>query len=233
MTNSLFSLNRQRDGARPEDPRGSAAADADGRAAVTDERAAAREHARERAERAAREQQRHEPSLVHGADDPARKDAVERDKAERHDAERSRREPAQASAVREAERASRDAAATSPKTQREPHEQASGGADVLQPDGSRALGTSHLGTNADKSWQRWREIQGDFVDQPRRAVSDAHALVGEVLDGIIRQFEQERGQLEQRWSRGEDVSTEDLRRCLQTYRDFFGRLLANVETKPS
>src|SRR5690606_23244204 len=142
----------------------------------------------------------------------------------------SRRERASASAARDAERASRDPAPTPGKTHRD--ERASG-AGALEPDGSRALGTSHLGTNAEKSWQRWREIQGDFVDQPRRAVSDAHALVGEVLDGIVRQFEHERGQLEQRWSRGEDVSTEDLRRCLQTYRDFFGRLLANVETKPS
>jgi hypothetical protein len=37
--------------------------------------------------------------------------------------------------------------------------------------------------------------------------------------------------MEQRWSSGESVSTEDLRTCLQTYRDFFGRLLSKVDAK--
>jgi hypothetical protein len=91
----------------------------------------------------------------------------------------------------------------------------------------QGLGTSYLGNNdTDEPWQQWRAIQANFVDNPRSAVSEAHGLVGQVIDNIVRQFENERGQLEQRWSSGEDVSTEDLRKCLQTYRDFFGRLLA-------
>jgi hypothetical protein len=93
----------------------------------------------------------------------------------------------------------------------------------------RGLGTSYLGEGTtEESWQRWREIQANFVDDPRRSVADAHGLVGEVIDGIVHRFENERQQLEQRWSSGEDVSTEDLRHCLQRYRDFFGRLLANL-----
>lgn len=62
-------------------------------------------------------------------------------------------------------------------------------------------------------------------------MSDAHALVGKLIEDIVHKFENERTQLEQRWSSGEDVSTEDLRTCLQTYRDFFGRLLATNEPK--
>lgn len=93
----------------------------------------------------------------------------------------------------------------------------------------RPLGTSYLGEGTtDDSWQRWRQIQANFVDDPRRSVSDAHGLVGEVIEGIVHRFENERLELEQRWSSGEDVSTEDLRHCLQRYRDFFGRLLANL-----
>lgn len=93
----------------------------------------------------------------------------------------------------------------------------------------RPLGTSYLGEGTtEESWQRWRQIQGNFVDDPRRSVADAHGLVGEVIDGIVHRFENERQELEQRWSSGEDVSTEDLRHCLQRYRDFFGRLLANL-----
>ena len=94
------------------------------------------------------------------------------------------------------------------------------------------LGTSYLGDGkSDESWQRWRQIQGDFVDDPRNSVAEAHALVGELIDGIVRRFEGEREQLEQRWAEGEDVSTDDLRLCLQRYRDFFGRLLSNMEAR--
>ena len=91
------------------------------------------------------------------------------------------------------------------------------------------LGTSFLGhASTDEHWQAWRQIQANFVDNPRSAVSDAHALVGRLIEDIVHRFEGERNQLEQRWSSGQDVSTEELRRCLQTYRDFFGRLLPNV-----
>ena len=94
------------------------------------------------------------------------------------------------------------------------------------------FGTSYLGGSSDEQWQKWRQIQADFVDNPRSAVSDAHRLVGEMMDDIVRRFEDERNQLEQRWSSGQDVNTEELRTCLQTYRDFFGRLLAtNVGDK--
>lgn len=98
---------------------------------------------------------------------------------------------------------------------------------------NNGFGTSYLGgSNTEAAWQKWREIQGDFVDNPQTAVSNAHGLVSNLIDDMVRKFEDERNQLEQRWSSGEDVSTEDLRRCLQTYRDFFNRLLAtNVDAK--
>ena len=60
----------------------------------------------------------------------------------------------------------------------------------------RPLGTSYLGEGmTEDSWQRWRQIQGNFVDDPRRSVADAHGLVGEVIDGIVHRFENERQQL--------------------------------------
>jgi hypothetical protein len=95
-----------------------------------------------------------------------------------------------------------------------------------------SFGTSFLGNHdTEEQWQQWRQIQADFVDNPQSAVSDAHGLVGRLIDDIVGKFNNERNQLEQRWSSGEDVSTEDLRTCLQTYRDFFGRLLATNEPK--
>jgi hypothetical protein len=97
------------------------------------------------------------------------------------------------------------------------------------PRGDGSFGTSYLNdVKSDESWQQWRQIQSNFVDDPRRAVAEAHGLVGDLMNTIVRQFEAERGQLEQRWSKGEDVDTEELRNCLQRYRDFFGRLLTNV-----
>ena len=73
---------------------------------------------------------------------------------------------------------------------------------------------------------RWDAIQTGFVDEPRAAVEQAHALVGEMTKRLTDVFTHERGQLEEQWSRGEHVSTEDLRVALKRYRSFFERLLS-------
>jgi hypothetical protein len=73
---------------------------------------------------------------------------------------------------------------------------------------------------------RWEEIQTRFVDDPRRAVEDADALVATVMRQLAEGFASERERLEGMWGRGEDVGTEDLRVTLQRYRSFFQRLLA-------
>jgi hypothetical protein len=79
-----------------------------------------------------------------------------------------------------------------------------------------------------KTSERWQQIQGEFVDDPRKAVGDAHQLVGELVQRIVDGFTHERGELEAQWSKGDSVSTEDLRVCLQHYREFFSRLLPSV-----
>jgi hypothetical protein len=73
---------------------------------------------------------------------------------------------------------------------------------------------------------RWNEIQGSFVDEPRRAVEQADHLVAETMKRLAESFSKERSSLEAQWDRGEQVSTEDLRQALQRYRSFFNRLLA-------
>jgi hypothetical protein len=73
---------------------------------------------------------------------------------------------------------------------------------------------------------RWDQIQTGFVDEPRRAVEDADSLVAELMQYLARTFADERQNLEGQWTRGDDVSTEDLRIALQRYRFFFSRLLA-------
>ena len=72
---------------------------------------------------------------------------------------------------------------------------------------------------------RWEAIQQGFVDDPRRAVTDADALVDDVLKKLSTTFEEQHDQLEGQWNDGEP-DTEDLRFALRRYRDFFDRLLA-------
>ena len=58
---------------------------------------------------------------------------------------------------------------------------------------------------------RWESIQVTFVDDPRRAVEEADGLVAHVMQQLAEGFARERETLEGQWTRGEDVSTEDLR----------------------
>jgi len=79
--------------------------------------------------------------------------------------------------------------------------------------------------------ERWHSIQAEFVDDPRESVAQAHQLVSELMQHIVDTFSDERKQLEQQWSDGQSVSTEELRMCLQRYRTFFTRLLP-LDQKP-
>jgi hypothetical protein len=73
--------------------------------------------------------------------------------------------------------------------------------------------------------ERWEEVQASFVDRPQEAVQEADALVADLMQRITANFTRERERLEQQWSQGDDVSTEDLRVALTRYRSFFERLL--------
>jgi len=73
---------------------------------------------------------------------------------------------------------------------------------------------------------RWSEVQTGFVDEPRQAVEQADGLVAEMMQRLASVFAGERTGLEEQWSRGDNISTEDLRVALQRYRSFFDRLLS-------
>jgi hypothetical protein len=68
-------------------------------------------------------------------------------------------------------------------------------------------------------------VQTGFIDEPRRAVEQANALVAEVIQQIDKTFSDEQLKLEQQWNRGDNLSTEDHRLTLRRYRSFFDRLL--------
>lgn len=73
---------------------------------------------------------------------------------------------------------------------------------------------------------QWESIQTGFVDEPRAAVEQADALVSQVVTRLIDVFTHERSALEGQWSKGDHVSTEDLRIAFTRYRSFFHRLLS-------
>jgi hypothetical protein len=73
---------------------------------------------------------------------------------------------------------------------------------------------------------QWDAIQTGFVDEPRRAVEEADALVALVIKRLSEVFADERAGLEHQWGRGDEISTEDLRIALRKYRSFFERLLS-------
>lgn len=73
---------------------------------------------------------------------------------------------------------------------------------------------------------QWDAIQTGFVDEPRRAVVEADALVALVTKRLTEVFADERDALEHQWGRGDQISTEDLRVALRKYRSFFERLLS-------
>ena len=74
--------------------------------------------------------------------------------------------------------------------------------------------------------ERWEQVQSRFVDDPREAVAEADNLVSDVTQSLASKFADQRSGLEQQWSKGEDVQTEDLRQTMQRYRTLFERLLA-------
>jgi hypothetical protein len=73
---------------------------------------------------------------------------------------------------------------------------------------------------------RWDAVQTGFVDEPRQAVEQADQLVAEAMKRLAEVFATERNSLEEQWSRGNEVGTEELRVALRRYRAFFDRLLS-------
>ena len=72
---------------------------------------------------------------------------------------------------------------------------------------------------------RWDAVKGGFVDEPSKAVAEADALVGELLDELQTLFSEQRQGIERSLA-ADETSTEDMRLALRRYRSFFDRLLS-------
>ncbi|HEV7973467.1 hypothetical protein [Amycolatopsis sp.] len=79
--------------------------------------------------------------------------------------------------------------------------------------------------DVDRFRQDWQAIQIAFVDDPKRAVSEADELVASVIQSLAATFASHKSDLESQWRQGE-AATEDLRVALRRYRSFFNQLLS-------
>ena len=95
-----------------------------------------------------------------------------------------------------------------------------------EPAGVEKSAPLFAGAESQELRSRWDRIQTGFVDEPRKSVEQADALVASTMKRLAEIFAQERSKLESQWGRGDNVSTEDLRVALQRYRSFFTRLLS-------
>ena len=71
---------------------------------------------------------------------------------------------------------------------------------------------------------RWDAIQAGFIDDPRRTVESASALVAEIWDETVRAITDEREGVDGRWQDTES-STDDFRVAMQDYRDLYARFM--------
>jgi hypothetical protein len=98
--------------------------------------------------------------------------------------------------------------------------------EMNRPDNQSTSGPLFPNNELDGLRTRWKEIQTNFVDEPRKAVEQADTLVASAMKRLAEVFADERSNLEKQWDRGDNVSTEDLRVAFQRYRSFFDRLLS-------
>ena len=71
--------------------------------------------------------------------------------------------------------------------------------------------------------RRWNAVQGDFVEDPRRAVGEAGSLLAELLEQIGKNLRQRRTEMD--GSRSGEPDTEGLRQELRRYRAVMQRML--------
>ncbi|MGW1881874.1 hypothetical protein [Streptomyces sp. NPDC001970] len=149
--------------------------------------------------------------LAHPKTDTFREDTSTRDEAPAYPGEATPLPGATEEAPEEApaEPAEEPAAAEEPPTAAAPEQ----GPPLIAPE------------EAESYRDRWQEIQGTFVDDPRDSVRAADALVADVIQSLAANFADHKKELESQWSRGEEIETEGLRVALQRYRTFFNRLL--------
>jgi hypothetical protein len=73
--------------------------------------------------------------------------------------------------------------------------------------------------------ERWRGIQAEFIDDPRRAVQDADRLVTDVTQAFTTRLEQRQRSLTSGWQQDGRQETEQLRLTMRHYRALVDQVL--------
>jgi hypothetical protein len=101
---------------------------------------------------------------------------------------------------------------------------------IIDPEIEQSITTLFENGEAEHFRTVWLEVQGRFVDDPIDSVREADNLVNAVLENIEETLENKKMLLEDQWTSGGNVSTEELLLVLKQYRSFFNRLLSLVES---
>lgn len=72
---------------------------------------------------------------------------------------------------------------------------------------------------------RWNSVRNGFVDDPRKSVEQADALVEYATRRMAELLTEERNNLQKQWNPDAACTTDHLRLLLQRYHSFFERLL--------
>ncbi|RSM84904.1 hypothetical protein DMH04_18730 [Kibdelosporangium aridum] len=102
---------------------------------------------------------------------------------------------------------------------RAPETRTAGGAENQAPVAARSKLFAE--TEAEQYRMQWRELQANFVDEPRAAVREAETLVSQMMDVLTSQLKEQKRALEG----GSDGDTEQLRVAMQRYRSLFDQML--------
>ncbi|WP_051178527.1 hypothetical protein [Nocardia concava] len=89
-------------------------------------------------------------------------------------------------------------------------------------------GHTQADSGSAKLREQWREVQTQFVDDPKDAVTRADALVADALQQLTDRCSRRREELESRWARGDAADTEEMRQALRGYRELFDQLLGTA-----
>ncbi|WP_018502614.1 flagellar biosynthesis protein FlhF [Parafrankia discariae] len=94
-------------------------------------------------------------------------------------------------------------------------------------DRSTSSGPTAAGAaSSDEPEGDWRQVLIDFVDHPRQAVEKADRLVDEAVRSLTDRISREHSGLRSAWHDHGEPSTEDLRKALRGYREFFEKVLS-------
>ena len=94
-----------------------------------------------------------------------------------------------------------------------------------EPDADTGTGPGRFLTDPASLRERWERVQVGFVDDPRRAVEEAHAMVSAAVAELQAEIDRQRDELGRSW-RDDAASTDALRSAFRGYRDLFDRVLS-------